>query len=117
MIWRIKGLLQWLREYITLTPKKYDQVVIKLEHLLWQATGGQCSKADYSINDMCHMVNDYFSECWDEAIAEAVTYCKDCVYCKDNKVCIRKVKSGGCKSVDRVHANFYCAAGKRRVEE
>lgn len=43
--------------------------------------------------------------------------CKDCEYCKDNKVCIRKVKSGNRHSIDRVHGNFYCASGKRRGEE
>ena len=49
--------------------------------------------------------------------AVEVVRCKDCEYCKDNKVCIRKVKSGNRHSIDRVHSNFYCAAGKRRGEE
>ena len=48
--------------------------------------------------------------------AVEVVRCKDCLYCKDNAVCIRKTKRGGTHSVDRVHANFFCAAGKRRAD-
>lgn len=116
MFWRIRAFFQWLWEYITLTPKKYDEVLYKLECLLCHATGYQYSKAGYRLEDMCQMVDDYITECCDEAIADEVTYCRDCVYCKDNKICIRKAKSGGYHSIDRVHANFYCAAGKRRKE-
>lgn len=115
MIWRIKALFQWVWEYITLTPKKYDAVISKLESLLWFATGGNYSKAGYALSDMEHMVNDYIEQCCEEAIAEEVVRCRECVYCKDNKVCFRKSKNGGC--VDSVHANFYCAAGKRRKED
>lgn len=47
--------------------------------------------------------------------AVEVVRCKDCMYCKAN-ACIRKVKRGGAQSIDRVHANFFCAAGKRRTD-
>lgn len=49
--------------------------------------------------------------------AVEVVRCRDCVYCKDNAVCLRKAKRGGYHSIDRVHSNFYCAAGKRREED
>lgn len=45
---------------------------------------------------------------------QPVVRCRDCVYCKDNSVCFRKVRRGGTHNIDKVHANFYCAAGKRR---
>lgn len=47
--------------------------------------------------------------------AVEVVRCKDCLYCKAN-ACIRKVNRGGVHSIDRVHANFFCAAGKRRSD-
>lgn len=47
--------------------------------------------------------------------AVEVVRCKDCSYCKAN-ACIRKVNRGGPKSIDRVYANFFCAAGKRRTD-
>lgn len=49
--------------------------------------------------------------------AEDVVRCRECVYCRDNTICFRKVKKGNPHCIDRVHANFYCAAGKRRKED
>lgn len=72
MMWRIKKMLYWLVEYITLTPNKYDEVVSKLECLLWYATGGKYSKAGYSFCDMEQMVNDYIEQCCEEAIKETL---------------------------------------------
>ena len=72
MAWRIRSLLQWVWEYITLTPKKYDAAISKLEALLWFATGGMYSKAGYALSDMEHMVNDYIEKCCQEAVAEAL---------------------------------------------
>lgn len=72
MIWRIRHLVNWLWEYITLTPKKYDEVVYKLECLLCHATGGVYSKASYELGDMYSMVNDYVEQCCDEAVEEAL---------------------------------------------
>ena len=50
--------------------KKYDEVVYKLECLLNHATGGRYSKASYSLNDMCRMVDGHIDECIEEVIAE-----------------------------------------------
>ena len=47
--------------------KKYDEVVYKLECLLCHATGGRYSKATYSLNDMCRMVDDYIDQCIEES--------------------------------------------------
>lgn len=70
MLWRIKALLRWVWEYITLTPGKYDHVVHKLECLLWHATGGMYSKAGYRLEDMYGMVSDYIEECCQEVEQE-----------------------------------------------
>lgn len=72
MIWRIKCLWDWLVEYITLTPKKYDEVIFKLGGLLCHATGGRYSKANYGIECMERMVTDYIEECCEYAVAEAL---------------------------------------------
>lgn len=72
MIWRIRALFRWLWEYITLTPKKYDDVVRKLELLLWFSTGGMYSKTSYHLKDMYQMVADHIDKCCEEAVAEAL---------------------------------------------
>ena len=72
LIWKIRELIQWLREYISLTPGRYDAVVSKLESLLWFATGGMYSKAGYSLSVMEGMVNDYIEDCCQEAVREAL---------------------------------------------
>jgi len=72
ILWIIKDLFQWVWEYLTLTPNKYRAVVSKLEVLLWYATGGQYSKAGYTLIDMENMVNDYIEQCCEEAVKEAL---------------------------------------------
>ena len=64
--------LRWLWEYLTLTPKKHDAIVHKLECLLWYATGGMYSKAGYRLQDMYKMVSDYIEQCCEEAVQEAL---------------------------------------------
>lgn len=53
---------------------EYDAIVNKLECLLCHATGGQYSKAGYSLEDMERMVTDYIEECCEEAVEEAVVH-------------------------------------------
>ena len=72
MVWRIKSLLSWVWQYITLTPKKHYAVIYKLECLLCHATGGRYSKAGYRLEDMERMVTDYIEECCQEAVDEVV---------------------------------------------
>lgn len=64
--------LHWLWEYLTLTPKKHEDIVYKLECLLCHATGGIYSKAGYRLQDMYQMVNDYIERCCEEAVREAL---------------------------------------------
>lgn len=72
MAWRIKSLLEWLWQYITLTPQKHHAVIYKLECLLCHATGGMYSKAGYRLDDMERMVTDYIEKCCEEAVEEAL---------------------------------------------
>ena len=51
-----------------------DEIVNKLECLLCHATGGQYSKACYSLENMERMVTDYIEECCEEAVAEEVVH-------------------------------------------
>ena len=56
-------------------------------------------------------------------LAKAIIYkhrdsfvlCADCAYYK-RSVCIRKVKAGGSRAVDKVRSNDWCSYGKRREE-
>lgn len=45
--------------------KKYDEVVYKLECLLCHATGEWYSKADYPLDCMYQMVDEYIYRCMD----------------------------------------------------
>lgn len=47
--------------------------------------------------------------------AEPIVRCKDCKFYICDVACIRKAKQGGKHAVDRVSANFFCAAGRRRA--
>lgn len=47
--------------------KKYNELVYKLECLLCHATGGLYSKAGYSIDDMCRMVDEHIDRCIEES--------------------------------------------------
>ncbi len=64
--------LYWLYDYFIITPKKYYDLVYKLECLLCHSTGGRYSKAGYYLEDMYCMVDDYIQECCDEAVKEAL---------------------------------------------
>ena len=50
--------------------KKYDEVVYKLECLLCHATGGRYSKATYSLNNMCRMVDEHIDRCIEDSDLE-----------------------------------------------
>jgi hypothetical protein len=66
--------------------KKYNELVYKLECLLCHATGGRYSKAGYSLEDMCRMVDEHIDRCIDElprADVVEVVRCKDCKWCED----------------------------------
>lgn len=50
-----------------MSRKKYNELVYKLECLLCHATGGRYSKAGYSLEDMCRMVDEYIDRCIEES--------------------------------------------------
>ena len=50
--------------------KKYDELVYKLECLLYHATGGHYSKAGYRLEDMCLMVDEYIERCIEKSEEE-----------------------------------------------
>ena len=75
--------------------------------------------AEYKKQDICDGAEDrdWLMRCISEApIIDAgpIVRCKDCKFYKCG-VCIRKTKQGGKHAVDRVSANFFCAAGRLRA--
>lgn len=107
---------------------EYDAIVNKLECLLCHATGGQYSKAGYSLEDMERMVTDYIEECCEEAVEEAVVRCKDCQYRGNDTHCPMCFEEqiewddDGYTEVDWItrdhtHDNGYCDRGERRERE
>ena len=91
--------------------KKYNELVYKLECLLCHATGGRYSKAGYSLEDMCRMVDEHIDRCIDElprADVVEVVRCKDCQYCEYD-YCKYPNQMDQC-----VYPSHYCSYGERR---
>lgn len=104
---------------------EHDAVVYKLECLLCHATGGQYSKAGYSLEDMERMVTDYIEECCEEAVAEEVVhgrwekaeYCGfvRCDQCKDVYIDESWLDDGRWKYCPNCGASMM--AGERKDED